>query len=47
VAVRANAKAQFNAPPHQIELNQAVLAGCLDFKAHHHACSAFFETQYA
>lgn len=44
VAVRADAEAQFNAPPHQSELNKAVLGnapGYLEFKAHCHIQTAF------
>ncbi len=39
VAARANTEARCNAPPHQSELNETVLAtvpGYLEFKAHRH-----------
>jgi len=38
VAIRANAEARFNAPPHQTKLNEAVLGkrpGRLEFKVHY------------
>jgi len=40
VAVRANVEAWFNAPPHQSELNEAILGNVTDYWEYKTLCNA-------